>query len=101
MSDLPEAEMARLLDECVELLLSGEDWEAHLPADAAARAELLDLMQIAEQLVDSLPSEVDSESAPVRERRNPMALWDDIRDAVQRHQARLGSSFGVAAAISS
>ena len=81
--------MARLLDECVELLLSGEDWEAHLPAEAEARAELLSLMQIAEQLVDSLPSEVESESAASRERRSPMALWDEIRDAVQRQDLRL------------
>jgi hypothetical protein len=101
MSDPHEAEMARVLDECVELLLSGGDWEAHLPADAAARAELLDLMQIAEQLVDSLPSEVESEPASARPRRLPRALWDEFRDSVQRSQLRLRAGLSVAVLSSS
>ena len=97
MSDPHEREMAQVLDECIELLLSGGDWEAHLPADAEARAELLALMQIAEQLVDSLPSEVESEPS-TRRRRLPMALWDEIRDAVQRQQLRLVPGCGAAVA---
>ena len=81
--------MAEVLDACIELMLAGGDWEAQLPTDPEARKELLALMQIAEQLVDSLPSEVETESAARRGRRLPMALWDEIRDAVQRQQARL------------
>jgi hypothetical protein len=86
--------MAEVLDACIELMLTGGDWEAQLPTDPEARKELLALMQIAEQLVDSLPSEVETESAAQRGRRPPMALWDEIRDAVRRQQARLFPACG-------
>ncbi len=91
MSDRSEEEIALLLDKCIDSLLSGEDWEAELPADGPDRAELVALMQIAEQLVDSLESDVETEPSARGPRRPRQALWDEIRDEVQRHRSRFGA----------
>ncbi len=39
-----------VLDQCIELLLAGRDWEAALPPDARHATEVRDLMAVAQRL---------------------------------------------------
>ncbi len=64
---MTDASTAALLDACIDALLAGEEWHKLIPADAEARAELLQLMQVAAGLHeaegDLLPDPATSEAA--------------------------------------
>ena len=50
VSGMTEASIAALLDECIDALLAGEDWQQTVPPGHAARTEIERLMLIAAEL---------------------------------------------------
>ena len=50
VSGMTDASTAALLDECIDALLAGADWQDVVPPNHAARAEIAELMRIAAEL---------------------------------------------------
>ncbi len=74
MAGSPQAQLEELLDECVDSLLAGKDWHECVPADHPEREELIGLMEVAEELMDSMRS-APRERSQERQRRARVLGW--------------------------